>query len=562
MTGHDPDAHRIERALAALAVDPGGLGGITLRARMCPARQAFETALTHFPGPRRRIHPAITDTQLFGGLNIAASLAEGRPVSDAGLLDQPGLIVLPMAERSTPGLAARLAQVMDAGRGHTLILLDEGASAEEVAPQALLDRLAFHVEPADDTLRAQAFRLPARADLDAARARLTRIDIPAEAMPQLVALAARFGIDSLRAPLLALRAARALAALDGQETLSEAHLQEAAELVYPARATLIPADEEDAQQPEPPPEDQPEPDESEAQDGQSGQDIPEEILVQAIAALLPADILERTGARSRTRTAASGSGAGDRRKGNRRGRPLPSRPGHPGQHARIDPVATLRAAAPWQRLRRTPANADRPVIIYPADIRLRRYEDRSDRLLIFTVDASGSAAVARLAEAKGAVELMLAQAYARRDQVALVAFRGTGAELLLSPTRSLVQAKRQLASLPGGGGTPLAAGLVAASDLAGHARGRGLSPMLVLLTDGRANIPLSGEPDRATAFADSETVARALYAQGLTGVLVDTSNRPADKARQLAGQLGARYIALPRADAYGISAAVGAALDG
>jgi len=109
------------------------------------------------------------------------------------------------------------------------------------------------------------------------------------------------------------------------------------------------------------------------------------------------------------------------------------------------------------------------VIVRPADIHLSRYETRRDRLLIFTVDASGSAALARLAEAKGAVELLLAQAYARRDQVALVAFRGDGAETLLPPTRSLVQAKRRLAGLPGGGGTPLAAGLLAAGEMAAHA---------------------------------------------------------------------------------------------
>ncbi len=153
------------------------------------------------------------------------------------------------------------------------------------------------------------------------------------------------------------------------------------------------------------------------------------------------------------------------------------------------------------------------------------------------------------------------EAYARRDHVALIAFRGDRADELLPPTRSLVQAKRQLASLPGGGGTPLAAGLVAATELAGHAAGRGLTPMLVLLTDGRANIPLSGEPGRKAALEDAEAVAAGLYARGITGVLIDTSNRPAEQARNIAARLGARYIALPRADARGISTAVSAALD-
>ena len=112
------------------------------------------------------------------------------------------------------------------------------------------------------------------------------------------------------------------------------------------------------------------------------------------------------------------------------------------------------------------AGPDRFLLITRDDIRVRRFEEHSDRLLILSVDASGSAAAARLAEAKGACELLLAEAYVRRDHVALIAFRGTAAELLLPPTRSLVQAKRRLAALPGGGSTPLAAGLRAALDVA------------------------------------------------------------------------------------------------
>ena len=543
------------RALAALAIDPGGLGGLCLRARMGPAREGFETALARLPGAARRIHPAISDTQLFGGLNIAASLAEGRPVADPGLADTPCRMVLTMAERAGPGLAARLSRILDQRGGHSLIALDEGTGPEERLPAALIDRLAFHIEPQEG--RGAPVMLPAPADLDAATARLDGIVTPEDTLPALTALAARFGIDSLRAPLFALRAARALAALDACEEVTDDHLREAAELVYPSRATQLPQEPE--AEPEPP-EDQPPPEDS-AQEGddEGAPDIPDEILVQAIAALLPPDILERNAKRSRA--AASGSGAGNRRAGNRRGRPLPSRPGRPDAQARIDTVATLRAAAPWQTLRRTQANAHRAVIIHPGDIRLKRFEDRSDRLLIFAVDASGSAAVARLNEAKGAVELMLAQAYARRDQVALIAFRGDRADELLPPTRSLVQAKRQLASLPGGGGTPLAAGLVAATELAGHAAGKGLTPMLVLLTDGRANIPLSGEPNRAEALQDAETVAAGLNARGIGGVLIDTSTRPADQARRISARLGARYVALPRADARGISTAVTAALD-
>jgi magnesium chelatase subunit D len=201
------------------------------------------------------------------------------------------------------------------------------------------------------------------------------------------------------------------------------------------------------------------------------------------------------------------------------------------------------------------------LLIRPSDIRLKRYEEMSDRLLIFVVDASGSAAMSRLGEAKGAVELLLAEAYARRDHVALIAFRGDMAETLLPPTRSLVQTKRRLAGLPGGGGTPLAAGLKAASVLALQARGRGLSPTLAILTDGRANIALDGSADRSRAASDAITLARLIRTQGIASLVLDVSTRPQDSLRDLAAQMGAPYVPLPRADAKRLSRAVSAALE-
>jgi magnesium chelatase subunit D len=198
--------------------------------------------------------------------------------------------------------------------------------------------------------------------------------------------------------------------------------------------------------------------------------------------------------------------------------------------------------------------------IRAADLRIKRFAETSDRLLIFAVDASGSSAMARLAETKGAVELLLAQAYARRDHVALVAFRGQGAELMLPPTRSLVQTKRRLAGLPGGGGTPLAAGLKLAFEVAAQARARGMTPTIALLTDGRGNIALDGSADRAKAEADAQRLARAL--RGTPALVIDTGNRPTPGLRVLAGMLDAPYIPLPRADAQRLSAVLSAALEG
>jgi magnesium chelatase subunit D len=212
-------------------------------------------------------------------------------------------------------------------------------------------------------------------------------------------------------------------------------------------------------------------------------------------------------------------------------------------------------------LRRRDAPERTGPIIRHGDLRYKRYVDHSDRLLIFTVDASGSAAMARMGEAKGAIELLLAEAYARRDHVALIAFRGATAEVLLEPTRSLVQTKRKLAALPGGGATPLAAGLMAAQSMALHARRKGLTPTVITLTDGRANMSLDGTPNRGQAGDDAQTVARALRASRVDSIVIDTGRRPERALAQIADILGGAYIALPRTDARSLSDAVTRSLE-
>ena len=562
MTAAAAPWHRAMRALAAVAVDAGNLKGMTLRARAGPVRQAFEAELTGLPGPRHRIHPGLSDTQLYGGLDVSASLASQTLVRERGLAGSPATLILPMAERTPAGLAARLGQLLDADLGHALILLDEGADPDETVPETLRERLAFEVELTDLSHNDCGVGLPDTAALDLARARLAQVRAGYDHAAQLTAIAAHFGIGSLRAPMLALRAARAFAALAGRDAIAEEDISEAAELVFGPRATRLP-------EPAPEPEEQPPEDDTSREEDPSGDDdetmqdgVMEDRIIAAVAAQLPPDVLERAQNAATRGGTFRGSGAGARRRGNRRGRPLPSRPGRLDGNARIDIIATLRSAAPFQRLRRRNRDDGRRIILYPSDIRLRRFEDKSDRLLIFTVDASGSSAMARMAEAKGAVELMLGQAYAKRDQVALVAFRGSGADVLLPPTRSLVQAKRRLAALPGGGGTPLAAGLLGAAEMAELGRAHGLSPALIVLTDGRANIGLSGEPGRAQASTDVQTAAQQLSRLGLPGVVIDTAARPGKEGAALAGWLGSTYLALPRADAERISTAADAALGG
>jgi magnesium chelatase subunit D len=215
-------------------------------------------------------------------------------------------------------------------------------------------------------------------------------------------------------------------------------------------------------------------------------------------------------------------------------------------------IDTLRAAAPWQKLR----NTDGRLAIRRDDLRIRRFETRAEVLTIFAVDASGSSALARLAEAKGAVELLLAEAYVKRAAVALVAFRGTCAELLLPPTRSLTRARRTLAQLPGGGGTPLAAGLNAARELAEAARARGRTPFLVVLTDGRANIAVDGRAVRNLAETDALSAAKAIAISRIGAAFIDISARPRPEGAALAAAMRARYLPLPRADSVAMHTAI------
>ena len=214
---------------------------------------------------------------------------------------------------------------------------------------------------------------------------------------------------------------------------------------------------------------------------------------------------------------------------------------------------------PGSGKRRRPGSghgATRRIEVHPDDFRIVRFRQRTETSIVFAVDASGSTALHRLGEAKGAVELLLADCYVRRDHVALIAFRGREATLLLPPTRSLTRAKRCLAGLPGGGATPLAAGIDAAATLADTERRRGRTPVIVLLTDGRANMTRDGSGGRQRAETEAMASARAPRDAGFTVLLVDTSPRPNPFARTLADVMHARYVPLPRADASTLSRAV------
>ena len=560
---------------ALLAVDPVGLAGVVLRGPADPRRDEWLEAfrkLLPADAPWRRVPLGIADSRLLGGLDLAASLSAGRPIAQAGLLSEAngGMIILPMAERVESQMIARIAAVLDSGalrvarEGITMaratrfgiVAMDEGASEEEQVTEALSDRLAFRLSFDTTSLQRAAPVMPTRAEIEAARRRLSRVQMPADLPQAFCAAALALGILSLRAPVFALRCARAAAALAGRTEVTREDAALAAQLILAPRARQVP--EAPAEEQEQPPEQQQEPSNADTQQQQDQPSL-EDLVLAAAQASLPAGLLAGLGvaARQMARQAASSGRSGMMRRSAQRGRPIGARPAAWRAGLRLALVETLRVAAPWQEYRRREKPHHAALVhIRREDVRIRRYKQNSETTTIFLVDASGSAALHRLAEAKGAVELLLADCYVRRDRVAVIAFRGRGAEVLLEPTHSLVRAKRSLAALPGGGGTPLASGIAAGYAMAEASRKRGQTPVIVALTDGRANVTRDGLGGRATAESEALDTARLFKASGIAALLIDTAPRPQAFSRDLASAMGARYVPLPFADAARMSAAV------
>jgi len=591
-----------------LAIDPGTLGGVRIRASAGPVRDAWLNLLRSLMSPSRwvRMPVSITDERLLGGLDLSATLASGRPVLQHGLLVEAdgGTLILTMAERLPTSTAARLTQVMDEGAvvlerdglaerratRFAVVALDEGLSEEESLSLALRDRLAFELDLRPISPRRvndvdmQQMMAGSIDDIVAARAGLAGIEVPDEVLRVLCGTAMALGVESMRASIMARAVARASAALFGNQTVSDDDARLAATLVLSPRATRMPPAPEQEQEEQPeeqPPEELPEQpmedtppndpdddkdDQDDQQDDQTSPPYPsenkamEDRVLEAAKAAIPAGLLSQLFAGSLQQRASSGK-SGAMVKGGQRGRPSGSRRAQPAHGSRLHLIDTLRAAAPWQKIRKATLGpeAQQRVQVRSDDFHIARIKQKTATTTLFVVDASGSSALHRLAEAKGAVELLLADCYVRRDQVALIAFRGKVAELLLPPTRSLVRAKRSLSGLPGGGGTPLATAIDTAASVAEGLRRRGQSPVVVLLTDGRANVARDGSGGRERAQSEATQAARQLAALQVPLLFIDTSPKPQEAAAQLAGAMRARYIPLPHAGAAAVSLAVRAA---
>jgi magnesium chelatase subunit D len=585
-----------QQALLLLAVEPR-LRGMAVGAPAGAGKSSLARGMRDLLCSGDRSVPfvelplGVDEAGLLGGLDIEATLRAGRRVARAGALARAdgGILYADQVNLLPDAIINPLIAAIDTGE---VRLEREGLSicsparftfigsydpAEGLPRRHLLDRLGLllvlprttNEQARAEIVRRNVRRAPAQAseaytdELDllrglvlAAREQLPQVQIADEQIEQLLAMATLCGVEGHRADTFAVYAACAAAALGLRDRVEQEDLELAVRLVILPRATRLPPppDQPPDQAPPPPPPDA-ESDTSDAPPEPPSDEeltIPPEQVLSALAAELPVE-LEQLPFRAlrRGKTGSRGTVAG------KRGRHIRSIPGDP-QRGRIDVSATLRAAAPFQPLRRSQASADAQssrVLLRADDLRIKQYRSKAGALFVFAVDASGSMALHRMRQAKGAVHALLQKAYVHRDRVALLAFRGQSAELLLPPSQSVELARRALDLLPTGGGTPLAAALLAAIDVAQQARARGImQTVLVLLTDGRANVGLRA--GREQIAEELQTLGRAVVASGIQTIVVDTQRTYLSRgeARKLAEWLAGEYVYLPNAQGEQIAA--------
>ena len=447
-----------------------------------------------------------------------------------------------------------------------------GEQDVETRAEIIRRRLTYEADPA-------AFRAQWREETEALRARIARARTlagtirPDGAVRTLAAQYARqAGAEGNRCELVLVRTAAAAAAWAGRDYISPDDIKEAAFYVLPHRRREgkpeTPPDQSrepeeqtsDQTEQDPPEREHPEPNESgqspqeggapelEEQDGCDGEEIdtpppqyrdgaaPEEQLVEGedvhLLSLLPAvprDRLLRQGSGRRSKT----------RSGTNRGRCVSFTQTPPPRQRDLALDATLRAAAPYQRQR---DHGDCAVAIREGDLRYKVRENHVGATIVFVVDASGSmGARSRMKAAKEAVLSMLLDSYQKRDRIGLVAFRKEGAQTLLDITASVDLAQKQLQALPTGGRTPLAAGLFQAWQLLRSRRLKDpeMLPMVVLVTDGRANRSLWTQDPVEDALKAASLIAR----DHIRALVVDTEKDFVSLhiARQVAQAMEADY---------------------
>ncbi|TCC17047.1 putative cobaltochelatase [Kribbella speibonae] len=432
-----------------------------------------------------------------------------------------------------------------------------------VRVEVMRARLTYEADPAAFVTRYDGAQRELAERIVKARDLLTEVILTDSALRQIAEICASFDVDGMRADLVTARTAVAHAAWSGRTVVEVDDVRAAAKLALPHRRRRNPFDApglddeqlEEAINNSTPPED---PDDDGPDDPSGGpgggadtsasssdSEGEEQSVGQAPAGPAPSGDVAGSSTPYKARLLSvqvAGAGVAGRRSRaiTEVGRVVGDR-GRVGREAgRPHLLGTMRTAAPHQKVR---GRSGPGLVVRADDVRLAVREGREGNLVLFCVDASGSMGTKkRMGEVKTAIVSLLLDAYQRRDTVGLVTFAGAAATVALPPTGSVETAVRRLESLPTGGRTPLAEGLLQAAEVLRIAaiRDPRRRPLLVLVTDGRAT---HGD----NAFARARQAAGWLAQRGMATVVVDCEPRRGVRlglAAELAGDLGAEYLDL------------------
>ena len=541
---------------------------------MCPSCQSryFAGGGKALPSVMRQMKVAdlplgSTEDRVLGTIDLESAIRKGERTLDPGILAEAnrGICYIDEINLLDDNVIDSL---LDASSSKVNVVEREGISFShpssfilvgtmdpqegELRPQ-LLDRIALHVvvksiasldqrtkiisernefdkDPVAFTKKYQAQNTALRNRILKAKELLDKVELPDQMLILISRICKEVKAEGQRPDIMLSKTTKTLAAYDGRTVVNDDDIKTATEFILPFRVRTL-FEEDTSNEPDYEAMDElvdqvKDENEDEDEDEKVEEELPTHTFRVGNPFELPRDLVKRRSDK------IIRSGSGDRIKSlstGRKGRYIKHRiPDEIPQDIAFD--ATIRAAAPYQKVRREAAKGDAAkdmtVFISNSDLRKKVRENKVSTLIVLAVDASGSMGVLRRMEAtKGVVLSLLMDAYQRRDKVAVVAFRGKDAAVVLPPTSSVERARKMLDVLPTGGRTPLGAGMMKAFNVIESEKKKDptIIPIFVLMTDGRANVPIV---EGAEPMEEVSKMAEVIREEGIFPIVIDTEIPP------------------------------------